>query len=409
MKKSILLLLCCAMAPLLMAQPVVKRVVTIEVTNPYQQSQRDAPVVLNLRSLKLHFDVRCAVVASLTQEIPSQLDDLDGDGVADELVWVMDLPAQGLERLTVTLSSETSAKSYPARTFAQMLIRDGKKNKHAQAESLTVPGKSNVYNLIYGHGPMMESELVGYRIYFNQKQTIDPYGKFKQRLELESCSFYPTDEQLAAGYGDDVLMVGNSCGIGALKGWDGNKATHIEPIASRTERVVTYGPVRAILEVAVKGWNYQNSLMDMTQRYILYAGHRDLQIDCSFGEPLQEQTFVTGVQRIMGTETVMESDHEGLVGSWGRHWPVTDTVKYAKETIGIATYVPQRYVRQEVSDPDNYLYLLSAPKSNYFTYYTMFTSRKEEFGYPDAPSWFAYMGEWKEQLQHPLEVKLIKK
>lgn len=409
MKKSILLLLCCAMAPLLMAQPVVKRVVTIEVTNPYQQSQRDAPVVLNLRSLKLHFDVRCAVVASLTQEIPSQLDDLDGDGVADELVWVMDLPAQGRERLTVTLSTETPAKSYPARTFAQMLIRDGKKNKHAQAESLTVPGKSNVYNLIYGHGPMMESELVGYRIYFNQKQTIDPYGKFKQRLELESCSFYPTDEQLAAGYGDDVLMVGNSCGIGALKGWDGNKATHIEPIASRTERVVTYGPVRAILEVAVKGWNYQNSLMDMTQRYILYAGHRDLQIDCSFGEPLQEQTFVTGVQRIMGTETVMESDHEGLVGSWGRHWPVTDTVKYAKETIGIATYVPQRYVRQEVSDPDNYLYLLSAPKSNHFTYYTMFTSRKEEFGYPDAPSWFAYMREWKEQLQHPLEVKLIKK
>ena len=409
MKKSILLLLCCAMAPLLMAQPVVKRVVTIEVTNPYQQSQRDAPVVLNLRSLKLHCDVRCAVVASLTQEIPSQLDDLDGDGVADELVWVMDLPAQGRERLTVTLSSEISAKSYPARTFAQMLIRDGKKNKHAQAESLTVPGKSNVYNLIYGHGPMMESELVGYRIYFNQKQTIDPYGKFKQRLELESCSFYPTDDQLAAGYGDDVLMVGNSCGIGALKGWDGNKATHIEPIASRTERVVTYGPVRAILEVAVKGWNYQNSLMDMTQRYILYAGHRDLQIDCSFGEPLQEQTFVTGVQRIMGTETVMESDHEGLVGSWGRHWPVTDTVKYAKETIGIATYVPQRYVRQEVSDPDNYLYLLSAPKSNYFTYYTMFTSRKEEFGYPDAPSWFDYMREWKEQLLHPLEVKIIKK
>ena len=66
-------------------------------------------------------------------------------------------------------------------------------------------------------------------------------------------------------------------------------------------------------------------------------------------------------------------------------------------------------MRQEVSDPDNYLYLLSAPKSNHFTYYSMFTSRKEEFGYPDAPSWFAYMREWKEQLQHPLEVKLIKK
>lgn len=397
------------MTPLLMAQHVVKRVVTMEVTNPFHQSQSDAPVVINLQSLKLKFNVTSAVVASLTKEIPSQLDDLDGDGVADELAWVMDLPAHGRERLTLTLSTEAPAKSYPPRTYAQMLIRDGKKNKHARAESLTVPGKSNVYNLIYGHGPMMESELVGYRIYFNQKQTIDPYGKFKQRLELESCSFYPTDEQLSAGYGDDVLMVGNSCGIGALKGWDGNKATHIEPIASRTERVVTYGPVRAILEVSVKGWNYQNSRIDMTQRYMLYAGHRDLQIDCLFSEPLQEQTFTVGVQHIMGTETVMESDHQGLVGSWGRHWPVTDTVKYAKETIGIATYVPQRYVRKEVSDPDNFLYLISAPKERQFSYFTMFTSRKEEFGYPDAPTWFAYMRQWKEQLQHPLEVKIIKK
>ena len=409
MKKSILLLLCCAMAPLLMAQPVVKRVVTIEVTNPYRQPQSDAPVVIDLQRLKLNFPVTCAVVTAQDREIPSQLDDLNGDGVADELAWVMDLPAQGRERLTLTLSAADAAPSYPARTFAQMLIRDGKKNKHARAESLTVPGTSNVYNLIYGHGPMMESELVGYRIYFNQKQTIDPYGKFKQRLELESCSFYPTDEQLAAGYGDDVLMVGNSCGIGALKGWDGSKATHIEPIASRTERVVTYGPVRAILEVEVKGWNYQETKLDMTQRYILYAGHRDLQIDCFFSQPLQEQTFVAGVQNVMGTETVMESDHQGLVGSWGRHWPVTDTVKYAKETIGIATYVPQRYVRQEVSDPDNFLYLLAVPQEKRFTYHTMFTSRKEEFGYPDAPAWFAYMKQWKEQLQHPLQVSIIKK
>lgn len=409
MKKSITLLLCCVMTSLLMAQHAAHRAITLEVTNPYHQAQTDAPVVINLQDLELDFKVQSAIVVSSAKEIPSQLDDLNDDGVADELVWVMDLPAQGRELLTITLSTASPTRTYPARTFAQMLIRDGKKNKHAQAESLTVPGTSNVYNLIYGHGPMMESELAGYRIYFNQKQTIDPYGKFQKRLELESCSFYPTDEQLAAGYGDDVLMVGNSCGIGALKGWDGTQATHIEPIASRTERVVTYGPVRAILEVEVKGWHYQDCLINMTQRYILYAGHRDLQIENRFTTPLDETLFATGVQRIMGTETVMESDHEGLVGSWGRHWPVTDTVKYAKETIGIATYVPQRYVRQEVSDKDNYLYTVSAPGKTIFTYYTMFTSRKEEFGYSDAQSWFAYMKQWKEQLQHPIEMKIIKK
>lgn len=405
MKRRALLSLCCVMTSLLMAQQVAHREVTFEVTNPYHQLQTDAPVVINLHTLKLKFHPASAVVTCDGEEIPSQLDDLNRDGVVDELAWVMDIPAQHTKQLTVSFSSEQKQPHYPARTFAQMLIRDGKKNKHAQAESITVPGTANVYNLIYGHGPMMESELVGYRIYFNQKQTLDPYGKFRKRLELEDCSFYPSDKQLAAGFGDDVLMVGNSCGIGALKGWDGTQATHIEPIASRTERVVTYGPVRTILEVEVKQWNYQGDPIDMIQRYTLYAGHRDLQIECFFATPLQEQTFATGVQRIMGTETVMESDHEGLVGSWGRHWPVTDTVKYAKETIGIATYIPQSYIRKEVSDKDNYLYLMAAPQAQHFHYYTMFTSRKEEFGYPDAASWFAYMKEWKAQLQHPLQVK----
>ena len=229
-----------------------------------------------------------------------QIEDLDGNGTPDEVALVIDLEAKATKQITLTLSEEKRPNPYPARTFAQMLIRDAKKGKHAQAESLTVPGSANVYNLIYGHGPMMESELVGYRIYFNQKQTLDPYGKFIKRLELASCSFYPSDKQLAEGYGDDVLMVGNSCGIGALKGWDGKQATHMEPIASRTERVVSSGPVRAILEVTVKGWSYQGTTLTLTQRYLLYAGHRDLQIDViASTEEQKEITFATGVQHII--------------------------------------------------------------------------------------------------------------
>lgn len=143
-------------------------------------------------------------------------------------------------------------------------------------------------------------------------------------------------------------MVGNSCGVGALKGWDGTRATHIEPIAFRTESILAYGPVRTIVDVAVKGWNYQGKELNMTNRYILYAGHRDLLVETFFDEPLENEVFCTGVQNIMGNETRSESDHKGLIGSWGRHWPVNDTVKYAKETVGIATYIPQKYIRQEV-------------------------------------------------------------
>ena len=110
----------------------------------------------------------------------------------------------------------------------------------------------------------------------------------------------------------------------------------------------------------------------------------------------------------MGGETVSFSDHNGLVGSWGRYWPVTDTVKYAKETIGLATYIPKKYVRKEVKDKDNFLYTVSNPGQKSFHHYTMFTSRKETFGYTTSEAWFEYMQMWKDQLEHPVKVTVIR-
>lgn len=381
--------------------------ITVELKNTWDKTRQDAPAVIRLAELQAGFPIRSAVVKDARQEIPSQLDDLDGDLQPDELAFVIDLPARGTRQVTVTLSAAKTQKTYPPRVFAQMLVRDAKKGKHAPVQSITVPGTTNFYNMLYGHGPMFESELVGYRIYFNEKQTIDPYGKFNKGLELEKSQFYPNDAQLAQGFGDDVLLVGNSCGVGTLKGWDGKKATHVKPIASRTERILASGPVRTVVEVEVKGWAYQGRELSMTQRYLLYAGHRDLRIETTFARPLRNEVFCTGVQDIMGNETVTYSDHQGLAGSWGRHWPVTDTVKYAKETIGIATYIPRKYVLQEVKDADNYLYTLSAPGQTGFHHYTMFTSRKETFGYPTAEEWFAYLQEWKDELEHPVEINIL--
>lgn len=377
---------------------------SIEVVNSWDKAQTDAPIVIKLSELKSRFRIQSAVVKDGDVEIASQLDDLNGDSKADELVFVIDMPANGRKVLSVTFSADKTAKVYPARVFATMLVRDAGKQKHAPVQSVTAPGTTDFYNMLYGHGPMFESELAAYRIYFNPKQTVDPYGKFKKGLELEEIRFYPTDEQLAHGFGNDVLMVGNSCGIGTLKGWDGTKATHIEPVTFRTERILAYGPVRTITDVEVKGWQYQGKELTMTNRYILYAGHRDLLVETFFDQPLEEETFCTGVQNIMGGETLSYSDHKGLIGSWGRYWPMTDTAKYAKETIGIATYVPQKYIREEVTDKDNFLYTLSAPGSNRFHHYTMFASCKETFGYPTPEAWFAYMQEWKEALEHPVRI-----
>ena len=177
--------------------------------------------------------------------------------------WDRNLPAQGKKTLKINLSSEKSDKKYEPRVYAEMLVSD-KKGKHVPVHSVTIPGNVNIYNQMHHHGPAFESELVAYRLYFDHKQTVDSYGKFNKGFESKESQFYPTDEQLARGFGDDVLRVSGSCGVGALKSWNGKKAMHIEPVSTLTESIIAYGPVRTIAEIKVTDWEYQGSLLNLT-------------------------------------------------------------------------------------------------------------------------------------------------
>lgn len=389
------------------AQGQEKKIEVI-VENPWNAEKVDEPVVIDLSSLGAGFTVKSATVFDGTNEIPSQLDDMNGDTRADELAFVINLPASGKKTLNVTLSSLKSDKTYPARVYAEMLFRTSKKNKYAKGYAIYADGASDTYNVQHHHGAAFESELVAYRIYFNEKQTTDLYGKFHKGLELEESQFYPTDEQLKRGFGDDVIKVNSSCGAGTLRGWDGTQSTLIKPIAVRGQRILASGPVRTIVDAEVKGWQYQNKELNMINRYTLYAGHRDAQVDVLFDAPLDKEVFCTGVQNITG-HADMFSDHNGLVASWGTDWPVNDTVKYKKETVGLATYIPKKYVVKETSDKENFLYTISAPGKSSFRYYTSFTSCKETFGYPDKEKWFAYVQEWKKALEQPVKITVVKK
>lgn len=389
------------------AQGQEKKIEVI-VENPWNAEKVDEPVVIDLSSLGAGFTVKSATVFDGTNEIPSQLDDMNGDTRADELAFVINLPASGKKTLNVTLSSLKSDKTYPARVYAEMLFRTSKKNKYAKGYAIYTDGASDTYNVQHHHGAAFESELVAYRIYFNEKQTTDLYGKFHKGLELEESQFYPTDEQLKRGFGDDVIKVNSSCGAGTLRGWDGTQSTLIKPVAVRGQRILASGPVRTIVDAEVKGWQYQNKELNMINRYTLYAGHRDAQVDVLFDAPLDKEVFCTGVQNITG-HADMFSDHNGLVASWGTDWPVNDTVKYKKETVGLATYIPKKYVVKETSDKENFLYTISAPGKSSFRYYTSFTSCKETFGYPDKEKWFAYVQEWKKALEQPVKITVVKK
>ena len=229
---------------------------TVSVTNPLTTARTDQPVIISLTPFG---DIRSALVTTCGQEIPCQLDDLDQDDTFDELCFLADLNGDETKLYEVTLLSEGEPRTYPARVYTDMLLRNDKvkeKNKHNNfIESITARGDcADSYHIQHHHGVEFESELNGIRIYFDKRQTLDLYGKFQKRLELQATQFYTSKEQKAEGYGDDVLWVGNTFGLGAFRGWDGQQPTMIDPVRSRTQRIISYGPLRTIVELYDRGW-----------------------------------------------------------------------------------------------------------------------------------------------------------
>jgi len=396
-----------AVFTLLVSSVYAKQLTDIIVSNPSKSPKINEPVVI---SLKEYGDVRSALVTFDGQEIPCQLDDLNQDDVFDELCFLADLKGKETKKYEVRLFDEGEPRPYPARVFAEMLIRNDKvkeKNKHNNfIESITARGDcANSYNIQHHHGVDFESELNGIRIYFDKRQTLDLYGKFQKRLELEATQFYTQPDQKAEGYGDDVLWVGNTFGLGAFRGWDGKEPTMIDPVRSRTQRIISYGPLRTIVELVDRGWkpDADKPAFNMTVRYTQYAGHRDTDVDVFFSKNVADRLFSTGIINVKGSEEF--SDKKGLRACWGTDWPSSDTINWKRETVGLGVCIPMKYVKsEEPANKDNYAFVIGTDNSH-LSYKVIYCSDNETFGYHSAKEWFEFLKEWKKEMEIPIEVK----
>ena len=387
---------------------------TVTVENTLNTPRTDVPVFVALAAFG---NIQSALVTDNGgQEIPCQLDDLNQDEVFDELCFLVNLNKKERRQYTVHLSNTGTPRSYPARVYAEMVLantRDKTLKKHQQnnfIESITARGDAAyTYNIQHHHGVDFESELNGIRIYFDARQTLDLYGKFQKRLELKETQFYTPDDLKAQGYGDDVLWVGQTFGLGAFRGWDGQQPTLVEPVRSRTQRIISYGPLRTIVEVVDRGWQAPSTTSDrsplnMTLRYIQYAGHRDTDVEVLFNKNVSDYDFSTGIINVKGSEEY--SDKKGLRACWGTDYPATDTLKWKRETVGLAIYVPRQYIAsEEVANKDNYTYVLKI-NGKVMSYKVNYTSANESFGYHSAKEWFNYLKEWKKEVETPVLVTI---
>lgn len=401
---------------------------TLKVTNPSSIDRKDEPVAVKFREQKsIKSEVIKAYVTGEKGIVPSQLDDLNGDLRYDELFFVTDIPAHTTQTFTITLNADTpeaaevktSLEASP-RIYTALQLRD-KKDLHPDVRRVEAAGSSNVFNDIYMHGMTIESELVGYRIYFDQRQNIDLYGKKLRRIELPLTQFYTSAEQLAQDYGVDVLWAGQAIGCGSFKDSKDGEPQNWTDVAVRGQRVVTTGPLRTIVELYDLGVKKADTgdVFDMYQQYTLVAGHRDVKVDIRFEDRTASKTakqFCTGVQKVGVTATdSVRMGHasagiirpDGIAASWGCDYPDMGKKQlWGPEPIGMAVYVPSANITSQHESELNYTYTVRPNSDNTLHYYLTFCAAKEKDGYHTSQEWFASLDGWKTTVSEPVKMTI---
>ena len=403
MKKKILLVLA-----FLATLPAVAQQLTVSVENPSGDARTDVPVVISLdrydAGKEFHPIVKAHIVGrnrpELIQEIPCQLS-------GKELIFMADVKGKSTATYSVDLQGGQPSFDYEERVHAHMKLWD-RKYRYPRINSIEYRGDADpraTYDAIYGHGAMWESEYVGFRVYMDHRQSIDLYGKKHPRMELDTINFYSSRDYLAAGYGEDILWAGQSVGAGSFRGLRNGQPVYVDTVSARGQRVVEEGPLRTVVEVWDRDWQINGRKVQMTQRYTMYGGHRDVQVDVWLEGASDKDVFATGAQKLELENEGFASRREGMVGSWGRNVPDKNAPDLI-EGVGIGVYAENQYVSRVLEDEINYLIHLHPVNGHIRYFLSVAADMQLEGGFHNAKDWFEGLRAWRRQLQRPCKVSI---
>lgn len=252
-----------------------------------------------------------------------------------------------------------------AQTDVSLYLKKDKDNYLSEVESES----GNLFTKLGHHGPAVENQWLGFRIYFDKKTAIDIYSKAKPGLEIRDKKWYPSKKEQRAGFGADYYKVGKSLGLGGVKLWDGEKMVPLHPVSKRSAKVSTEGEI-SYMEMLSEGIQYKNKKVDVKVRVTVYADKREAKVE-AFSETGEEVQFVTGINYFDDLK-IKKSDT--YIATWGIH---PEDVAAEKVKLAAAILFNKDDFEKQMDDGKQYL-LISKPTINLETWITSANAREPE-------------------------------
>ena len=274
------------------------REIKVAVSNPTGQPREAEDIIVpfsDLRRVAPEINAGSLVVTVDGSEIPSQVDDLNEDGKADELAFQIDLGAKQTRTVTIAYGVPDQIfrmrSQYPQRTYAIFA------------------------NKIEGLG--WESDKNAWRLYFDPRNAIDLYGKRRGEMFLDILATPEYIYHLDSPNGRDIYRIGDALGIGAVGAWGNEKAVRVSDVASRQWSILSNGPVRSIIEITYEGWKVGGKSFTLRSRIEQWAGDRGF-FHSIRAEGADDVTFATGLPVKPGVLAFRsEANQPGWLATYG--------------------------------------------------------------------------------------------
>ncbi|MBC8231679.1 DUF4861 family protein [bacterium] len=299
----------------------------LTIENPLPIKRTDVPVVLKLNELKKvadNFSLNMfRVTAADNQDIPSQADDLDNDGIRDELVFLVDLEPQQTREIIIMYTPQQDKTAKPGSPGYQNM-------------TITVDYPKRVQAGLFPElrGIAWESELIMYRLPFNERTSVDVFCKEAKGLSFaQLISDIPTGRQTSM----PTQPIGNWSGCGGFGLWDGKAVMSVDSQTYLYPRVIANGPIRTVVQLIFDNWKFRSDALKVTSTFSIFGGQQwskhHLKIEGN-SAPIQIATGLPQRENI----NLIQDEKEGVIYTWGKqsNWSQSDE-------LGLSIIYPTKY------------------------------------------------------------------
>lgn len=272
---------------------------TITLKNPLAEDRTDEVIVFSREEIAAKIDLaedKLPIFREGDKWIPSQVDDLNGDGIWDEVVVLVDIKANETIKATIGLIAASDYPIVEKRTNLRLGIHqeDGsyKEVDYYKAVPVSEPFKI----IAQGEGVTWENDKIAFRVYFDCRNVKDLFGKRKPVMVADDVHTPAIpDYHVLNDWGMDVLHCGSSLGSGGIALLRNDSLIRLGSTKVYEYQKIVEGPIRSVFDLKYSGWDVDGEEMEAVERITIYPGKYWFESDVTFYGCSEDDQIVTGI------------------------------------------------------------------------------------------------------------------